>query len=154
MAINFPLPYMVDTKRAVDYNTVTLNQIQQHMYQVSVKLEDALRNEGRLCGLLGHTIIGRYQLKGTFEEVLANMIYFRIELISTIWTREELRNMASVMNKRCIEFVRETFYNTPAMTEANRLHDMPDNKKQHMIVLDNYQMHLHNANQCICHCNT
>ena len=154
MAINFPLPYLVDTKKAVNYKTATANQIQQHMYQVSLKLEEALRKEGRLCGLLGHTIIGRYQLKGTFEEVLANMIYFRVELMSSIWKREDLRNMADAMGTRCTEFVRETFYNTPAMTEANRVHELPGNKDGHMIVLDNYQMKLHNAKQCICHCNT
>jgi len=153
MALNFPLPYLVNTDMAINYDTANVKQMQQHMFQVSIKLEDALRNEGRLCGLIGHTVIGRYELKGDFETVLANMIYFRLDLMSTEWKRDELYNLADIMGKRCTKFVRETFYNTPAMVEANKLHSVLDSNNDYMVVLENYQLHLHNSKQCLCHCN-
>lgn len=162
MPINFPIPHLVDTGCAVDYDTASVKEIQKHMYMVSIKLEEALRNEGRLCGLIGHTIIGSYDLRGDFETVLANMIYFRLDLMSTNWKRNDLIALSKMMGKRCTKFISETFYNTPARPEADRLLDESLNaffegkaepSTNYMSVLEDYQLHLHNGKQCLCHSN-
>lgn len=165
MAINHPLPYLVSTGFYIDYEIASVEDMTQHMMLLSLKLEEALRNDGHLCSLIGHTVVGRYDLRGTFEEVLANMIYFRVELMTNNWKRNELLHMMNKMDERCMEFVRTNYYDTPAKSVADKIHDdimkslsegNDDTRSKHKLkkqVLASYHQHLHKAKQCLCYAN-
>ena len=112
------------------YNTTNLKTLRKQLFKLSEQLEKELRQDGKLCGLTGHMVIGRYNLRGNFDEVVNSMQQFRNTLMTSSWNLKGLLNVARTMDERCNEFVTANFIPDNALT--NRLHK---------------------AKQCMCHAN-